>query len=90
MILFLCINAFETIGLQFVQCVFERFQAIRIGNGDGVGISESYCSTEKAVFVYICVEALESLLSYLHNGTSRTKIGSILTKIWPIPFLMAY
>ena len=32
---------------------FEGFQAIKIGNGDGVGIPESYCSTEEAVFVCI-------------------------------------
>ena len=29
---------------------------------------------------------LESLLSYLHGGACRTRISSILTKIWPIQF----
>ena len=37
---------------------FEGVQAIRIGNGDGEGISESYCSTEEAVFVCIGVQSL--------------------------------
>ena len=32
---------------------FEGIQAIRIGNGDGDGVPESYCSTEEAVFVWM-------------------------------------
>ena len=34
------------------------FQAIRIGNGDGEGIPESYCSTVEALFVWIRIQGL--------------------------------
>ena len=37
---------------------FEGVQAIRIGNGDGEGIPESYCSTVEAVFVWIRIQGL--------------------------------